>query len=248
MINLKKEGGLVGCFLAKTVRRYKDGESGCIMKKIDAMNYLVFDRNLFNSLKAGGIQRVYYCSKDFSIFAVTDGDMLQYINWADFSDVSLAKNSLAEHPLTILYSFCPAEICGLFAAITFFRDVAITIYVSRPQLQGIISYSDFSPGEIADSLKKDCAMLSAAQIEAISDEWSLIIQNQSNLRIFYKNKVVNVQDDYFDTDISCVLPQKGNIVLADILPDIQLSLRRKYGFGLNPRYIEWRVSNVLSLL
>lgn len=120
MINLKKEGGLVGCFLAKTVRRYKDGESGCIMKKIDAMNYLVFDRNLFNSLKAGGIQRVYYCSKDFSIFAVTDGDMLQYINWADFSDVSLAKNSLAEHPLTILYSFCPAEICGLFAAITFF--------------------------------------------------------------------------------------------------------------------------------
>ena len=45
MINLKKEGGLVGCFLAKTVRRYKDGESGCIMKKIDAMNYLVFDRN-----------------------------------------------------------------------------------------------------------------------------------------------------------------------------------------------------------
>lgn len=43
MINLKKEGGLVGCFLAKTVRRYKDGESGCIMKKIDAMNYLVFD-------------------------------------------------------------------------------------------------------------------------------------------------------------------------------------------------------------
>ena len=228
MINLKKEGGLVGCFLAKTVRRYKDGESGCIMKKIDAMNYLVFDRNLFNSL--------------------TDGDMLQYINWADFSDVSLAKNSLAEHPLTILYSFCPAEICGLFAAITFFRDVAITIYVSRPQLQGIISYSDFSPGEIADSLKKDCVMLSAAQIEAISDEWSLIIQNQSNLRIFYKNKVVNVQDDYFDTDISCVLPQKGNIVLADILPDIQLSLRRKYGFGLNPRYIEWRVSNVLSLL
>ena len=248
MINLKKEGGLVGCFLAKTVRRYKDGESGCIMKKIDAMNYLVFDRNLFNSLKAGGIKRVYYCSKDFSIFAVTDGDMLQYINWADFSDVSLAKNSLAEHPLTILYSFCPAEICGLFAAITFFRDVAITIYVSRPQLQGIISYSDFSPGEIADSLKKDCVMLSAAQIEAISDEWSLIIQNQSNLRIFYKNKVVNVQDDYFDTDISCVLPQKGNIVLADILPDIQLSLRRKYGFGLNPRYIEWRVSNVLSLL
>lgn len=248
MINLKKEGGLVGCFLAKTVRRYKDGESGCIMKKIDAMNYLVFDRNLFNSLKAGEIQRVYYCSKDFSIFAVTDGDMLQYINWADFSDVSLAKNSLAEHPLTILYSFCPAEICGLFAAITFFRDVAITIYVSRPQLQGIISYSDFSPGEIADSLKKDCVMLSAAQIEAISDEWSLIIQNQSNLRIFYKNKVVNVQDDYFDTDISCVLPQKGNIVLADILPDIQLSLRRKYGFGLNPRYIEWRVSNVLSLL
>lgn len=244
MINLKKEGGLVGCFLAKTVRRYKDGESGCIMKKIDAMNYLVFDRNLFNSLKAGGIQRVYYCSKDFSIFAVTDGDMLQYINWADFSDVSLAKNSLAEHPLTILYSFCPAEICGLFAAITFFRDVAITIYVSRPQLQGIISYSDFSPGEIADSLKKDCVMLSAAQIEAISDEWSLIIQNQSNLRIFYKNKVVNVQDDYFDTDISCVLPQKGNIVLADILPDIQLSLRRKYGFGLNPRYIEWRVSNI----
>ncbi len=191
---------------------------------------------------------MYYCSKDFSIFAVTDGDMLQYINWADFSDVSLAKNSLAEHPLTILYSFCPAEICGLFAAITFFRDVAITIYVSRPQLQGIISYSDFSPGEIADSLKKDCVMLSAAQIEAISDEWSLIIQNQSNLRIFYKNKVVNVQDDYFDTDISCVLPQKGNIVLADILPDIQLSLRRKYGFGLNPRYIEWRVSNVLSLL
>lgn len=248
MINLKKEGGLVGCFLAKTVRRYKDGESGCIMKKIDAMNYLVFDRNLFNSLKAGGIQGVYYCSKDFSIFAVTDGDMLQYINWADFSDVSLAKNSLVEHPLTILYSFCPAEICGLFAAITFFRDVAITIYVSRPQLQGIISYSDFSPGEIADSLKKDCVMLSAAQIEAISDEWSLIIQNQSNLRIFYKNKVVNVQDDYFDTDISCVLPQKGNIVLADILPDIQLSLRRKYGFGLNPRYIEWRVSNVLSLL
>ena len=67
MINLKKEGGLVGCFLAKTVRRYKDGESGCIMKKIDAMNYLVFDRNLFNSLKAGGIQRVYYCSKDFSV-------------------------------------------------------------------------------------------------------------------------------------------------------------------------------------
>ena len=128
---------------------------------------------------------MYYCSKDFSIFAVTDGDMLQYINWADFSDVSLAKNSLAEHPLTILYSFCPAEICGLFAAITFFRDVAITIYVSRPQLQGIISYSDFSPGEIADSLKKDCVMLSAAQIEAISDEWSLIIQNQSNLRIFY---------------------------------------------------------------
>ena len=77
----------------------------------------------------------------------------------------------------------------MFAAITFFRDVAITIYVSRPQLQGIISYSDFSPGEIADSLKKDCVMLSAAQIEAISDEWSLIIQNQSNLRIFYKNKV-----------------------------------------------------------
>ena len=38
------------------------------------------------------------------------------------------------------------------------------------------------------------------------------------------------------------------LVIADILPDIQLSLRRKYGFGLNPRYIEWRVSNVLSLL
>ena len=46
---------------------------------------------------------------------------------------------------------------------------------------------------------------------------------------------MNVQDDYFDTDISCVLPQKGNIVLADILPDIQLSLRRKYGFGVKPQ-------------
>ncbi len=218
------------------------------MKKTDAMNYLVFDRNLFNSLKAGGIQSVYYCSKDFSIFAVTNGDMLQYINWTDFSDVSLAKNSLVEHPLTVLYSFCPVEICGLYAAITFFRDTEITICVSRPQLQNIISYSDFSPGEIIDSLKKDCVMLSAAQIEAISDEWSLIVQNQSNLRIFYKNKVVNVQDDYFDTDISCVLQKKENIALADILPDIQLSLRCKYGFGLNPRYIEWRISDVLRLL
>lgn len=65
MINLKKEGGLVGCFLAKTVRRYKDGESGCIMKKIDAMNYLVFDRNLFNSLKAGRNSEGVLLSKDF---------------------------------------------------------------------------------------------------------------------------------------------------------------------------------------
>ena len=48
--------------------------------------------------------------------------------------------------------------------------------------------------------------------------------------------------------ILAVFSPKKNIVLADILPDIQLSLRRKYGFGLNPRYIEWRVSNVLSLL
>lgn len=63
--------------------------------------------------------------------------------------------------------------------------------------------------------------------------------------ILKANKFV-VKNSYFDTDIRCVLQKKGNIVLADVLPDIQLLLRRKYGFGLNPRYIEWRVSNVLS--
>ena len=67
------------------------------------------------------------------------------------------------------------------------------------------------------------------------------------LRIFYKNKVVNVQDDYFDTDISCVLPKREHSA-GRYFARYSIVLRRKYGFGLNPRYIEWRVSNVLSLL
>lgn len=56
------EDGLVGRFLTETVRRYKNGGSGSIMKRIGTMNYLVFDRNLFNSLKAGGIQKEANCS------------------------------------------------------------------------------------------------------------------------------------------------------------------------------------------
>lgn len=214
------------------------------------MNYLVFDRNLYNSLKAREIQSVYYCTKDFSVFSVTNCDLLQYINWKDFLNVSLAKTSLLECPLTVLYSFCPVEICGLLASISYFRNTGITIHISRPQLQGdvqgIISYSDYSPWEITDSLKKDCVNLSDNQIEVISDEWNVIKQNQSNLRIFLNNKVVNVQDEYFDADIRRVLQRKENMVWADVLPYIQLSLRHKYGFGLNPGYLEWRVKSYLS--
>lgn len=213
------------------------------------MNYLVFDRNLFNSLRAEEIWSVYYCTKDFSVFDIKGTDLLSYINWTDFRNEFLARKSFLEHPLTILYSFCPFEICGLYASAAFFHEKKISFYISRPQTQNynpnIINYGDLPPKIIIHSLKKCLVLLSADQISNMAHAWVSVIKEHGNLRLFIENKIMNVPDDYFDADIRYVLQKKGSTELQDVLTDIQLLFRHKYKIGLNSGFIEWRITNMI---
>lgn len=227
------------------------GENGGKMdSERNVMNYLVFDRNLANSLRVIGIKQVYYCDRDYSVFHIeNDENLLEYIRWEDFSDIASAEEVLLKDQLTILYSLCPAELCGLYAAVSFFYRKKIRIYISGPDVaynQNVISYSDLFPLEIIESVEVNKVRLTEYQREKIYKKWNEIIQTQSNLRIWKNGKLQNVVDEYFDDDFKFIVRQKPKDDFANILPSIQLLLRGKYHFGINPRYIEWRCSKEIG--
>lgn len=215
------------------------------------MNYLVFDINLFNSLLVGGLKEIYINTMDYSIFRTRKDDYLSHIDWSVFADKSVAKQFFLEKPLTILYSFCPYEICGLYASVAFFCNKEIPIYIVAPNgndKTDIISFSDYAPEQIIKLLKSDLLCLSNSQKVHIYDEWNSIMQKQSNLRIWCKNNIMNVEDDYFDNDIRETLQRAKGDTKENIVSLVQIMLRHKYHIGLNAKYLDWRVAYVLKQL
>lgn len=213
------------------------------------MNYLVFDRNLFNSLLVSGLKKIYINTTYYSIFRIRKDDYLSHIDWSVFTDKSAAKQFLLEKPLTILYSFCPYEICGLYASVAFFHNKEMPIYIATPSgtdKTDIISFGDYAPEQIIKLIKSNLLCLSNSQKVRIFDEWNGIMQKQSNLRIWHKNNIINVNDDYFDNDIREALQKTKGDTRENIISSVQILLRHKYHIGLNAKYLEWRVAYVLK--
>lgn len=213
------------------------------------MYYLVFNRNLYNSLVVGGFRNVLLCTKDSSIFRIEEGEFFSYIEGDDFA--SSCRSTLGSDSLTILYSFCPVEICGLYDTVNFLsQKCSPSIYVSRPKVQSVgkdvVSYSDCSPQSIPSLIKSNYIRLNSNDIKRISDSWNEIIRTQTNLRIWHENRVQNVEDSFFDADIKEVLTKQGTSDRNKLLIGIQLLLRERHHLGLNPKYIAWRVSSLLE--
>lgn len=214
------------------------------------MNYLVFDQNLFNSLFVGGVKKIYRNTMDYSIFRIEEkDDYLSHIDWSVFADRAAARQSFFENPLTILYSFCPYEICGLYASAAFFRDREIPICLASPDRSDptdIISFSDYSPEQILQLLKSNSFRLSPSRKAQIYEEWDAILQKQSNLRIWRGNRLVNAADDFFDPEIREVLQHEKGAATEAIFSSVQILLRQKYRIGLNAKYLDWRIACVLK--
>ena len=83
------------------------------------MNYLTFDPNIQNAFISIGISNICCNSTDYSIFHLKDkaDNFLSLLEFPPYSDSVDMKNSFYRTPLTILYSYCPLEICGLYATI-----------------------------------------------------------------------------------------------------------------------------------
>ena len=215
------------------------------------MNYLVFEKNLFNSLIVNGLKKVYINTKDYSIFHIGKDDYLSHIDWSVFLDNKVAKQNFLEKPLTILYSFCPYEICGLYTSVAFFDKKEIPIYISSPkgnEKTDIISFSDYAPDQIIKPLKSNLHSLSNSQKVHICDEWKDIIEKQSNLRIWREGNIINVDDDYFDNDIRELLQKTKGHTKESIISSVQIMLRHKYHIGLNSKFLEWRLAYILKNL
>lgn len=106
------------------------------------MNYLTFDPNIQNALLSLGMPNVFCNRTDYSVFSLK--------NKTD-SFFDTIENDFYSAPLTILYSYCPWEICGLYATIFHLKEQNFPIYITSPQKNphtDFLTYSDYPPDEI----------------------------------------------------------------------------------------------------
>lgn len=224
------------------------------------MNYLTFDRDVFNGFAAMEARDAYYAGRDYSVFHIGQDDFFSHIDGLRSTGGSgrcgaALKAKLTRESVTILYSFCPFEICGLYAAVSAFGDADTPIYLSCPPSNDdrpsggppdAMFYGDYPPGEIL-SLVQNARLLSGAERQAMKRNWEETLRNQTSLRIWKEGGIVNVPDEYFDGDILSVMeadPQQPN---WDLLTRVQLLLRRKYRIGLNGAFIDWRVKTLTQM-
>lgn len=198
------------------------------------MNYLTFDPNIQNALLSLGMPNVFCNRTDYSVFSLK--------NKTD-SFFDTIENDFYSAPLTILYSYCPWEICGLYATIFHLKDYNLPIYITSPDKKSnanFISYSDYPPNEILSQVSNK-KRLSNARKRDICDTWRQLLEENRNLRLWKSNTLVSAPDDYFDSDIQNVLQCKAN---SDMLLSIQSRLRSEYHISLNSKYIEWRLKYI----
>lgn len=209
------------------------------------MNYLTFDPNIQNAFISIGASNICCNRTDYSIFHLKDrtDNFLSLLEFPPYSDSVDMKNSFYRTPLTILYSYYPLEICGLYATIFHLKDYNLPIYITSPDKKSnanFISYSDYPPNEILSQVSNK-KPLSNARKRDICDTWRQLLEENRNLRLWKSNTLVSAPDDYFDSDIQNVLQCKAN---SDMLLSIQSRLRSKYHIGLNSKYIEWRLKYI----
>lgn len=198
------------------------------------MDFLVFDNNLYNSLKVAGFRNVFCFSEDGSVFYITD---------------EIETLEICSKAVTILYSFSPKEICGLYMFVDYFKNKDVEIFISQPKLDNnyIFSYSDCDPKSLKRLIESESQLLSKTDIMLISDKWKEIIKSQTNLRIWLDNRLQNVDDSYFDKDIKYILKKYETGYCEDLLFELQLLLRNKYHYGLNPQFIRWRIEMINNI-
>ena len=200
------------------------------------MNYLTFDPNIQNALLSLGMPNVFCNRTDYSVFSLK--------NKTD-SFFDTMESDFYSAPLTILYSYCPWEICGLYAAIFHLKEQNFPIYITSPQKNphtDFLTYSDYPPDEILLQMSHK-QLLSDAAKSAIYTVWKKLLDENSNLRLWQSHTIRSMPDDTFDSDIMSFLQDKTT---SDIRLSIQLFLRWKYHIGLNEKYIDWRIQQILS--
>lgn len=83
------------------------------------MIYITFDRNILKGLIACGVSKTYYVNHDYSIFHIGDECFLHGVSAGGAPPgESVSARELTDDSVTILYSFCPFEICGAFKQYT----------------------------------------------------------------------------------------------------------------------------------
>ena len=211
------------------------------------MNYLVFNGNLRNSLVVSGIQKVYCCEKDFSVFEIEKDDFYAHIRCGRHGMPLTKKDGLFQDSIVILSSKNPVDICGLCASVSFLSRLGLEILVSCPKSPNILEYGDLPPEEILRLVTKNSVSLSEETTEGICDAWEKAVHGGTNLRIWSKEKIVqSVEDNFFDSDIQSVIEKQGT-VQDNLLRNIQCCLREKYQIGMNPKFLKWRIAVLKEL-
>lgn len=210
------------------------------------MIYITFDRNILNGLIACGVSKTYYVNHDYSIFHIGDECFLHGVSAGGAPPgESVSARELTDDSVTILYSFCLFEICGMYAAVSCFYNRHVPVYISRPPMSGgvrnVINYGDCVPEEILRGAEK-ARLLSDMEKAAIHKRWVQLTAHQSNLRIWNRGDVENVCDEYYDADIQSAMAE--SMPLAEQRMRIQILLRNKYKIGLNPKFIDWRMKTL----
>lgn len=210
------------------------------------MIYITFDRNILNGLIACGVSKIYYVNRDYSIFHIGDECFLHDVSAGGATpEGSVSAQELTNDSVMILYSFCPFEICGMYAAVSYFYKSRVSVYISRPPTSGgvrnVINYGDCAPEEILSGAER-ARLLSDMEKAAIHKRWVQLTAHQGNLRIWNGGDVENVCDEYYDADIQSAMAE--SIPLAEQRMRIQILLRNKYKIGLNPKFIDWRIKTL----
>ena len=216
------------------------------------MNYITFDQGILNLLVASEIKNSFQIMFDYSIFQVKHTNPLHYVYnqkgiHMNFQFDEAAYKKFLNDDFTILYSFCPFELCGLYATVSFLQDSDTNVYISRPpyneQKPDAINYGDLTPEEAISSLKNP-SLLSRADRQQMHEEWTAIAQEGTNLRIWKDEALTSVADDYFDDDIKTCMERTLLNSHPDVTFTVQHHIRSKYHIGLNPRFIKWRTQTI----
>lgn len=120
----------------------------------------------------------------------------------------VSARELTDGSMTILYSFCLFEICGMYAAVSCFYNRRVPVCISQPPTSGgvrnVINYGNCVPEEILRGAEK-ARLLSDMEKAAIHKRWVQLTARQSNLRIWNGGDVENVCDEYYDADIQSAM-------------------------------------------